>query len=179
MALTIATQGLDLVDVRTRALREIVRELLDVIAAAPRVHRTRRPRFELQLELGVARDSCGEVSGKRERLVERVGVEALRMTLRRGHRLDRSTNDVVVDVLRSERPSGGLTVRPQREALVVLRRKLRHELGPQESRRAKLCTSMKKFIPMAKKNESRGAKLSTLMPAAMPVRTYSRPSASV
>jgi hypothetical protein len=42
-----------------------------------------------------------------------------------------------------------------------------------------LATSMKKFMPMAKKNESRGANASTLIPAATPVRTYSSPSASV
>ena len=50
-----------------------------------------------------------------------------------------------------------------------------------QSRRAarSFATSMKKFIPIAKKNESRGANASTLIPDAMPVRTYSSPSASV
>jgi hypothetical protein len=42
-----------------------------------------------------------------------------------------------------------------------------------------LATSVKKFMPMAKKNDRRGAKASTLRPAASPVRTYSRPSAKV
>ncbi len=40
-------------------------------------------------------------------------------------------------------------------------------------------TSMKKFIPIAQKNDSRGANLSTSSPAAMPARMYSTPSASV
>jgi hypothetical protein len=40
-------------------------------------------------------------------------------------------------------------------------------------------TSMKKFIPVAKKNERRGANASTSIPDATPVRTYSSPSASV
>ena len=40
-------------------------------------------------------------------------------------------------------------------------------------------TSMKKFMPMPKKNDSRGAKRSTARFAAMPARTYSTPSASV
>ncbi len=40
-------------------------------------------------------------------------------------------------------------------------------------------TSMKKFMPMAKKNDSRGAKLSIDRPAARPDRRYSTPSARV
>ncbi len=49
------------------------------------------------------------------------------------------------------------------------------------SRRAarSLATSMKKFMPTAKKNDSRGAKASTSSPASIPVRTYSMPSARV
>ena len=42
-----------------------------------------------------------------------------------------------------------------------------------------LATSMKKFMPMPKKNDSRGANTSMSSPAASPVRTYSTPSASV
>ena len=42
-----------------------------------------------------------------------------------------------------------------------------------------LAISMKKPMPTAKKNDSRGAKSSTSRPALTPVRTYSRPSARV
>ena len=42
-----------------------------------------------------------------------------------------------------------------------------------------LATSMKKFMPMAQKNDSRGAKASMARPASSPVRMYSTPSASV
>ncbi len=50
----------------------------------------------------------------------------------------------------------------------------------QSSRAARsFATSMKKFMPMAQKNESRGANWSTVMPAAIPARMYSTPSASV
>ncbi len=42
-----------------------------------------------------------------------------------------------------------------------------------------LATSMKKFIPIAQKNDSRGANESTSSPAAIPARRYSTPSASV
>ena len=50
----------------------------------------------------------------------------------------------------------------------------------QSSRAARnLAASMKKFMPIAKKNDSRGAKSSTSRPFAIAARTYSRPSASV
>ena len=42
-----------------------------------------------------------------------------------------------------------------------------------------LATSMKKFMPMAQKNDSRGANTSTSSPASSPARRYSTPSASV
>ncbi|SKZ08186.1 Uncharacterised protein [Mycobacteroides abscessus subsp. abscessus] len=42
-----------------------------------------------------------------------------------------------------------------------------------------LATSMKKFMPMPQKNESRGANLSMSRPASIPARMYSTPSASV
>ena len=38
---------------------------------------------------------------------------------------------------------------------------------------------MKKFIPVAQKNDSRGAKASTSRPTALPARMYSTPSARV
>ena len=49
------------------------------------------------------------------------------------------------------------------------------------SRRAarSLATSMKKFMPTAQKNDTRGANRSTLSPALSPARTYSTPSARV
>ena len=50
-----------------------------------------------------------------------------------------------------------------------------------QSRRAarSLATSMKKFMPMAKKNERRPANSSMVRPRARAARTYSRPSAMV
>jgi hypothetical protein len=42
-----------------------------------------------------------------------------------------------------------------------------------------LATSMKKFIPMPQKNDSRGANLSMSRPASSPALMYSTPSASV
>ena len=42
-----------------------------------------------------------------------------------------------------------------------------------------LAISMKKFMPVAQKKESRGANASMSRPAVIPARTYSMPSASV
>ena len=42
-----------------------------------------------------------------------------------------------------------------------------------------LATSMKKFMPIAQKKDSRGAKWSMSRPASRPARRYSTPSASV
>ncbi len=58
---------------------------------------------------------------------------------------------------------------------------LKPAISSAHSRRAarSFATSMKKFMPVAKKNDSRGANASTDMPDAIPVRTYSTPSASV
>ena len=42
-----------------------------------------------------------------------------------------------------------------------------------------LAISMKWFMPTPQKNERRGANWSTVMPALIPARMYSRPSASV
>jgi hypothetical protein len=42
-----------------------------------------------------------------------------------------------------------------------------------------LATSMKKFIPIAQKNDRRGANLSMSRPDGLPARMYSMPSASV
>ena len=42
-----------------------------------------------------------------------------------------------------------------------------------------LATSMKKFMPMHQKNDSRGANASMSSPASMPARRYSMPSARV
>ena len=42
-----------------------------------------------------------------------------------------------------------------------------------------LAISVKKFIPIAQKNDRRGAKASTSRPASRPACTYSRPSARV
>ena len=64
-------------------------EGLHVVAAAERVDDLRDAGLLLDDELRVAGDAGREVGGEAERLVEGVGVQALRAAEHRGHRLDR------------------------------------------------------------------------------------------
>ena len=92
---------------------------------------------------------------------------AVRTTLLYGSWLVRLTPEVWQWVRSiSERGSLGLNSAPTHSA--------------HSSRAARsFATSMKKFIPMPKKNDSRGAKASTSSPPRTAARTYSMPSASV
>ena len=103
-----ATGLFDLTDVTERTGGDVVGESFDEVAAAPRVDDLGGVGLLLQEQLGVAGDACREVGRQRQCLVQGVGVQALRVALGRGHRLDAGTHDVVVDVLRGERPPRGL-----------------------------------------------------------------------
>ncbi len=179
MALAMPAERLDLLDVLPRLRREIGGQPLDIERTAPGVDDAGRAAFLLQEELGVAGDAGGEVGRQGQRLVEGVGVQRLGVALRRCHGLDLGAHDVVEHILRRQRPAGGLAVGAQRQGLVALRVELLDELGPKEACGRSFATSMKKFMPMAQKKERRGANWSTVMPAAMPARIYSTPSASV
>ena len=96
------------------------------------------PRLLLEQELGVAGDPGAEVGRQRDRLVERVGVQALGMALGGGHRLDAGAADVVEHVLRGQAPAAGLAVGAQAEALGVLRLEVAHQPCPQGPRGAHL-----------------------------------------
>ena len=138
MARRHAARLLDLGDVSPRPASQVVGEPLDVERPAPRVDHLRGARLLLEQELRVARDAGREVGGQRQRLVQGVGVQALRVALGGGHGLDARADDVVVDVLRGERPARGLRVRAQRQRLRVLRRELVHQLRPQQPCRPQL-----------------------------------------
>ena len=89
-------------------------------------------------KLRVARDAGREFGRKRDRLVERVGVERLRVAENGGHRLDAGAGDVVERILLSEAPAGGLRVRAQRHRLGVFRIELPYNLRPEHARGAHL-----------------------------------------
>jgi hypothetical protein len=129
-----AAQRFHLLDVCPGARGDVVREALHVVAAAPRVDDARGAALELQIQLRVARDAGAEVRGQRDGLVQRVGVQRLRVALRGGHGLDAGARHVVVDVLRGEAPAGGLAVRAQREALLALGLEALDDVGPEQAR---------------------------------------------
>src|SRR3546814_4199574 len=57
----------------------------------------------LDHDLRVAGDPGGEIGGKRDRFVKRVGMKALGAAKHRRHRFDRGADDVVVRVLLGQR----------------------------------------------------------------------------
>ncbi len=74
-----AAEPLDLLDVGERLAGELVGQPLDVVAAAPRIDDAAGAGLLLQQELRVAGDAGGEVGRQRDGLVERVGVQRLRV----------------------------------------------------------------------------------------------------
>ena len=125
-----AAERLDFVDMRARARREVGGQPLDVIGAAPRIDDARRAALLDQEQLGVAGDAGRERRRQRQRLVERVGVQRLGVSLRRRHRLDLGADDVVERVLRGQRPARSLAMGAQRQRLVRLRRRSRRRSRP-------------------------------------------------
>ena len=127
-----AAEALDLQDMRPCALRQILRQPLHIIGAAPGVDDPRGAALLLQEKLRVAGDAGGEIGWERKGLVQRIGVQALRVALRRGHGLDGGARDIVEDILRGERPAGGLAMGAQGQALFGFGIELLHQPRPQE-----------------------------------------------
>ena len=111
----------DFLDVCPGLVREFVGEGFDEVRAAPGIDLPTGVGLQLQEQLGVARDAGAEVRGEGEGFVEGVGVEALRMTMRGGHRLDAGPDRIVHDVLGGQGPARGLRVCPEAEGLGVAR----------------------------------------------------------
>ena len=108
---------------------ELVGERLDVVAAAQRVDRPWWCRSPLRGTAGCC-GRCGREKsvGSPSASSKRVGVQALGVARRRGHRLDAGADHVVVGVLRGERPARGLAVGAQRQRLAASSgRTARHE----------------------------------------------------
>ena len=116
-----AAHALDLLDDAERLGGQRVGERLHEVRAAPRIDHLRDAGLELQDELRVARDARRRVGRQRDRLVERVGVQALRAAEHRGHRLDGGADDVVERILLGEAGARGLAVRAQHQRRLLLR----------------------------------------------------------
>ena len=94
--------GLDAVDDRLRLVDQFLRQRFDIIGAAQGIDHIGHPRFLLQDDLRVARDPRRKIGRQRNRLVERIGMEALRPAEHRRHRLDRRADDIIIGVLLGE-----------------------------------------------------------------------------
>ena len=131
-------------------------------------------RLLLDVDLGVTCDTCGEVGRQGDSLVEGVGMQGLSMSESGAHGLDTCPGHVVERILLCQGPAGSLAVGPKGQGLGILRIEGLHDRAARI-----LAISMKWFIPIAQKKDRRGAKASTSIPALIPVRRYSRPSARV
>src|SRR5262245_18638092 len=134
-----APRALHVFDDAERLGRQRVRQRLHEVRAAPRVDHLRDAGLELQDQLRVAGHAGGRVGRQRDRLVERVGVQALRTAEDGGHPLDGGADDVVERILLREAGARGLAVRAEHQRLDLLGREvLPHERGPEQARRPQL-----------------------------------------
>src|SRR6266542_5722192 len=105
-----AAEALDLVEVAPRGGLQLIRQRLDVVRPRQRIRRLRDPALVGKDLLG-AEGEPGRLGGRqRERLVARVGVEALGPAKHRGQGLDGGPDDVVVDGLGGQAGAGRLDV---------------------------------------------------------------------
>ena len=174
-----AALGIDALDDLPGFVDQALRQALDIIAAAQRIDDLGHPGLFLDDDLRVAGDPRGEVGRQRDRLVERVGVERLRPAQHRRHRLDRGADDVVVGVGScNDTPLVWQCVRSILERSSFAPSSVITRCHSVRAARS-FATSMKKFMPIAKKNDSRPANASMSSPDAIAAFTYSLPSAIV
>ncbi len=113
-------QLVDLVEVVVRRRFHLVGELLDEVGAAERVGRVGDAGLVGDYLLGAERDTHRFLRRKRERLVERVGVERLRAAQDAGERLDRGSHDVEQRLLCRQGDARGLGVEAHQHRALVL-----------------------------------------------------------
>ena len=107
------------------------RQRLHVVGAAQRIDHAADLRFLLNDDLRVAGNARRQRRGEAYRLVERIGVQRLRAAQRRGQRLQRGPDDIVVGVLLGQAPAGRLHVRAQNLRSRIGRMKFSDNLMPQ------------------------------------------------
>ncbi len=95
------------------SLGQVVRQPLDIIAAAPWIDDVTRVRLLLQEKLGIPSDARGEVRRQGQGLVQGIGVQRLGVAVGGGHGLHTGADDVVGNVLSRQAPAARLAVRPQ------------------------------------------------------------------
>src|ERR1019366_3115335 len=131
-----AAKPLHLFDQRPRRMHQFVSKPFDIIRPGPWIDKVCDASFFLQIDLGVARDTGREIGGQRQRFIQCIGVQRLRMSERRGQGLNARAHNVVIRILRGEAPTGGLRMSAQNERFWILRIERLYQLCPQHSRRA-------------------------------------------
>src|SRR6185369_2378328 len=134
-----AAEIVDAADVLLGLALHAVGERFDRIAAAERVDGVHDAAFLGEDLLRAQRDGDRLFRRKRERFVERIGVQRLHSGQNRGQRLHGDANDVVERLLRGQRNSRRLRVRAHQAGAVGLGAEaLAHDARPQAPRRADL-----------------------------------------
>jgi len=134
-----ATAAIDLLQYLEGVLLDPVGEVLDVVRASERVDRVGGARLVGEDLLGAERGADRLLGRERERLVFPVGVEALGPAEYRRECLIRHPDDVVLDLLGSERRAAGLGVELELFRFRVLRvEPLLHDCGPHPAGGAEL-----------------------------------------
>ena len=118
--------------------RELIGQPLNVERAAPQIDNAGYSALLREHELRIAGDAGGKIRRQCKRLVQRIGVQRLRVSLRRCHRLDSGAHHVVEYVLGCKRPAGGLAMGAQRQRARVLGGERLHQLCPEQARRPQL-----------------------------------------
>ena len=83
-------------------------QALNVITTSPWVDGATGTAFLLQEQLGITSNTCREVGWQGQGFIQGIGVQALGVTLGRGHRLNTGTGHIIKHILCSQAPTGGL-----------------------------------------------------------------------
>lgn len=117
-------------DMSPGLVHQLVRQSLHVVAAAPGVDDRIGIGLFLKKLLGINRKAFGEIARQCERLVECIRMQALGVALSSSHCLDAGADDVLIHILRSQRPPARLAMGAKVHALGVVRLELLHDLRP-------------------------------------------------
>ena len=96
-----------------RSGRKVMRQAFDIVRAAPRIDGLAGPSFLLQHDLSVARNTSGKIGRQGERFIKTVRVQRLGLSARRRDAFKAGADNIIVNILRGERPTRGLTMGAQ------------------------------------------------------------------
>ena len=117
-------------------LDQFSRQRFDIIRATQWIDDLSNAALLGQHNLCIAGNARRKVGRQRYGFIQRIGVQRLRPTQGRGHRLNRRANDVVIGVLLLQRHARRLAMRAQHFGAFVLRAQIIHDAVPQGPRGA-------------------------------------------